>query len=162
MRTGDSSELPDDILSVNNQLVVDEARSAYGQLFKRLANPQNLPLLFNCTHGKDRTGIAAVLCLLALNVPADKAKADYLASNHYRKEENEEQLNALRTYVQNKPGIDIGKLEAAFTILPRHFEVILESIESLHGDLESYFREGLGIEQEELEAMRQNLLEASP
>jgi len=40
-----------------------------------------LPLVFHCTAGKDRTGWAAALVLLALGVPREAVIEDFLASN---------------------------------------------------------------------------------
>ena len=43
------------------------------------------PLVFHCTAGKDRTGFAAAMILLALGVPRDVVMQDYLLTNtHYR------------------------------------------------------------------------------
>ncbi len=39
------------------------------------------PLVFHCTAGKDRTGFAAALILLALGVPRDVVMQDYLLTN---------------------------------------------------------------------------------
>lgn len=158
MRTGDSSALPDDILDVNNRLVIDEAISQYGELFKLLSNSENLPLLFNCTHGKDRTGIASVLTLLALGASPTDAKADYLLSNLYRKQENQEQLHTLRESVKDKPNIDLNKLEAAFTLLPHHFDTILEAVNQRSGSLNDYFKQDLQTDEAQIVAMRNNLL----
>lgn len=41
----------------------------------------NVPLAFNCSAGKDRTGLAAALILTALGVPAETVMSDYLLSN---------------------------------------------------------------------------------
>lgn len=43
------------------------------------------PLVFHCTAGKDRTGFAAALILLALGVPRDVVMQDYLLTNTYFK-----------------------------------------------------------------------------
>lgn len=158
MRTADSSALPNDILTVNNQLVIDEARSQYAELFERLSDANNLPLLFNCTHGKDRTGIASVLILLALGVSTDDARADYLLSNVYREAENNAQLKALREAAKDKPSIDLSKLEAAFTLKSHHFDVILESARQGYGSLENYYLAGLGSSQQQRTAILENLL----
>lgn len=40
-----------------------------------------LPLVFHCTAGKDRTGWAAALVLLALGVPREAVVADFMRSN---------------------------------------------------------------------------------
>ncbi len=158
MRTGDSSKLPDDILAVNNELVIDEARDQYGELFNRLSDPSNLPLLFNCTHGKDRTGIAAVLTLLALGVASQDARADYLLSNVYREAENQAQLNALRESVKDKPEIDFSKLEAAFILQSHHYTVILETAIQRYGSLDNYYHEGLEVSPQQICAIREHLL----
>ncbi|MFX8016077.1 tyrosine-protein phosphatase, partial [Acinetobacter baumannii] len=42
-----------------------------------------VPLAFNCSAGKDRTGIAAALVLTALDVPHKTVVEDYLLTNRY-------------------------------------------------------------------------------
>lgn len=53
----------------------------YAALLARLQEPASLPLVFHCTAGKDRTGMAAVLILLALGVSREAIADDYLVSN---------------------------------------------------------------------------------
>jgi protein-tyrosine phosphatase len=57
-----------------------EQEAAYRELFAMLARGE-LPLLFNCSAGKDRTGLAAALVLTALGVPYDLIVEDYELSN---------------------------------------------------------------------------------
>lgn len=53
-----------------------------------LEGSQPSPLVFHCTAGKDRTGFAAALILLALGVPRDVVMQDYLLTNTlYRRPE---------------------------------------------------------------------------
>ena len=49
----------------------------------RLLLESDAPLVFHCTAGKDRTGFAAALILLALGVPRDEVMQDYLLTNAY-------------------------------------------------------------------------------
>lgn len=59
----------------------------FAQLFALLL-ASNAPLVFHCTAGKDRTGFAAALVLLALGVPRDVVMQDYLLTNTlYRRPE---------------------------------------------------------------------------
>lgn len=60
------------------------ANPAYQELFSLLEQRRG-PLLFHCTCGKDRTGIAAMLILLALGASRETAIADYLLTNTYRR-----------------------------------------------------------------------------
>lgn len=158
IRTGDASALPDDILSVNNRLILNEARHAYGALFKQLADPEALPLLFNCSHGKDRTGIAAALILIALGVPTEHAQTDYLASNHFREAENRKDLAALKASLAERNSVDLHKIEAAFTLQPHHFEAILDTVHADYGTFAGYYKRALELNETTLEAMRSNLL----
>lgn len=56
----------------------------FAELFAHLLQA-DAPVVFHCTAGKDRTGVAAALILLALGVSRDVVQQDYLLTNqHYR------------------------------------------------------------------------------
>jgi len=57
-------------------------RGQYRRMFAELL-AGNAPLAFNCSAGKDRTGIAAALLLTALGVPRETVIGDYLLTNRY-------------------------------------------------------------------------------
>lgn len=57
--------------------------AAYRALFAAVRAGET-PLLFHCTAGKDRTGVAAALLLRALGVSREDIIADYLLTNEYR------------------------------------------------------------------------------
>jgi len=69
------------MLNLYRELPVDHAPS-YRVLFERLVGG-HVPLLFNCSAGKDRTGVAAALILSALGVPREMIVEDYLLTNRY-------------------------------------------------------------------------------
>ena len=55
--------------------------TVYAALLRHLLRPESYPLAFHCTAGKDRSGIGAVLVLLALAVPRETIVEDFLLSN---------------------------------------------------------------------------------
>ena len=57
------------------------ARSAFGELYRRLAEEETHPALVHCTTGKDRTGWAVAVLLLWLGVDEETVMADYLRSD---------------------------------------------------------------------------------
>ncbi|WP_051603250.1 tyrosine-protein phosphatase [Simplicispira psychrophila] len=59
---------------------VTEHAPRFAQLFELLLD-SDAPLVFHCTAGKDRTGFAAALILLALGVPRAVVMQDYLLTN---------------------------------------------------------------------------------
>lgn len=56
---------------------------AYRELFRQLLIGQ-VPVLWHCSAGKDRTGVAAFLVLVALGVAPEVAVQDYLLTNFCR------------------------------------------------------------------------------
>ncbi len=59
---------------------VHDNAARFAALFQHLLD-SDAPLVFHCTAGKDRTGFAAALILLALDVPRDVVMQDYLLTN---------------------------------------------------------------------------------
>lgn len=56
----------------------------FAELFEHLLQT-DAPLLFLCTAGQDRSGVAAALILLTLGVPRDPVRQDFLLTTvHYR------------------------------------------------------------------------------
>lgn len=55
------------------------------KFFEILLSSKEEAIIFHCTAGKDRTGIAAAVLLSLLDVPKEDILADYLLSNQYLK-----------------------------------------------------------------------------
>ena len=61
----------------------DNAITEYQTFFNILQNPENTSVIYHCTAGKDRTGIATALILESLNVDRTIIEYDYLLSNQF-------------------------------------------------------------------------------
>jgi protein-tyrosine phosphatase len=116
---------------------------SFRELFARLIEV-SAPSVIHCTAGKDRTGFACALFLHALGVSEEVIGEDYLLTNRfYRRDPNASP--DLPADVQRA----IGSVEASF--LAAGFE----TVRAEYGDLETYFRDGLGlgpVERNELKA----------
>lgn len=71
----------DDFLIKINEHIVLEAQQQYRAFFRLIEQQSNSSIIFNCTAGKDRTGLAAALFLWALKVDKQTIMQDYLQSN---------------------------------------------------------------------------------
>ncbi len=92
-------------------------------------------MVFHCTAGKDRTGVAAALVLLALGVPRDVVEADFLLTNtHYRRPP--------ATAPSDTPAESLAVL---WSVQPRFLEAALAAIERDHGGVERYLRTRIGL-----------------
>src|ERR1700756_5013264 len=116
---------------------------SFRELFARLIEA-SAPSVIHCTAGKDRTGFACALLLHALGVPEEVIGEDYLLTNRfYRRDPNASP--ELPAEVQRA----IGSVEASFLAAG------LETVRAQYGDIETYFRDGLGLgpaERNELKA----------
>jgi protein-tyrosine phosphatase len=116
---------------------------SFRELFARLIEA-SAPSVIHCTAGKDRTGFACALFLHALGVSEEVIGEDYLLTNRfYRRDPNASP--DLPADVQRA----IGSVEASFLAAG------LDTVRAQYGDLETYFRDGLGlgpVERNELKA----------
>ncbi len=138
------------------QLPFDHAR-AYKELFARLA-AGDVPLVVNCSAGKDRTGAAAAIVLSALNVPREVVIADYLLTE--RVLDTQKLLLAtadksMSAFTRHPPEIVAAVLRADASYLL----AALDAIERKHGTLMAYLLDELGVTQEALTMLQENLLE---
>jgi protein-tyrosine phosphatase len=72
----------------------EEAIPRYRVLFELLSDPSNTPLLYHCTAGKDRTGLASALILYALGADKETIYNDYLESTGLLRERLAPQLES--------------------------------------------------------------------
>lgn len=115
----------------------------FATLFEALLQTDS-PLVFHCTAGKDRTGVAAALILLALGVSDQDVRRDYLLTNDVFR----------HTPVAN----DELPAEAAavlWRVQSGFLQAALQTIEARHGGVEAYLAGPVGL----TAAARQALLE---
>jgi protein-tyrosine phosphatase len=124
------------------------------RFFNLLADSRCRPLLFHCTGGKDRTGAAAALILLALGVPEETVVRDYGLSDGYNtavRREINDHLGSL--------GVDIAKVAPYFTAPESRMRALLAHINRTCGSAVDYLVKRAGVREETLERLRADLLE---
>lgn len=133
-----------------------EQAPAYRQLFAYLKAGE-VPLVVNCSAGKDRAGTAAAMILSALGVPRDLVVEDFLLTNS---------AVDLMAVLLGRTGSDsimgrqpVGVARAILHAHPDYIGAALESVEERHGSVESYLHDVLDVSARELDAIRSSLLE---
>lgn len=107
------------------------------------------PLVIHCTAGKDRTGFACALILHSLGVSTDVISEDYLLTNrYYRRDPNNG--SELPEDVKNV----LGTVQASF------LGAAFDAINADYGNLETYYREGLGLGATERAALEARYLQS--
>ena len=128
--------------------------AATGDVLRLLADPDAGPVLFHCTAGKDRTGWLAAVLLHILGADWDDITADYLRSGP-----------AVRAMFQGvlarlpDQGAAERLLEPVLGVSPDYLQAARDTAERTHGSLDDYIRDGLGIDDDTVIALRARLTE---
>lgn len=145
-----------------HRIAYDHAEK-YEVMFDRLA-AGDIPLAFNCSAGKDRAGTGAALLLTALGVPRETVIADYALSDDYVDYAAEFAKSAQKGGAEDNPYAFLMQLppEIVAPLLasdPAYIEATLDKLEEDHGSVMNFIQTELKVTDEELAAIRANLLQ---
>ncbi len=124
-------------------------------------------LLFNCSAGKDRTGLLAALVLTSLGVAPDAVVSDYAMS---------QRVPSLKKLAHRKTGKD-GKEDPGMAMLaklpppaiaalmgtdPVYLNAAFDQIRADHGSIDAYLERELGVTTADREVLKKMYLEPAP
>ncbi len=121
------------LLEFYKELVLsDQAIKEYSSFFQILQEPENCGIIYHCTAGKDRTGVATALILSALGVEWKYIMADYLLSNTFLS-------NKYENYIQNNANLkDVFLVQQDY--LNTAFTAIIENYSSIDNYLKNILK----------------------
>jgi protein-tyrosine phosphatase len=133
-------------------VMLDRFVPHYTDMFARLVQ-NKAPLAFNCSAGKDRTGIAAALILSALDVPRETILADYALSDKIvdfeavyapgaAAAQPDQTKSKSHDFIANLPAqIRTPLLKSD----PAYLDAALREIDNRFGSIEDYLKSQLGV-----------------
>lgn len=132
------------------------SRAKLKEIFDILEREQNC-VVFHCNSGKDRTGLLAMLIEGALGVDRELIVEDYMASRRFQ----------LRRRTMQKIGLFIMPIPLRFKRLlrammdtkPQYITDVLDEIDRRYGSITGYLKEGLGVDERQIAALKENYLE---
>lgn len=123
----------------------------YKPFFQKLLYlPDSSSLLFHCTGGRDRTGMANALFLYTLGVPQSTIEADFVASNVYL----ETMHNSMFQKIAEGFGLTIEKVKEEMELTPELIRSFFLSINNQYGSMEIFLKDELGIGPKEISLLR--------
>ena len=145
----------DFMLEINRDFAEDQT-DTFARMFREILGQENARFLVHCAAGKDRTGFAAAMILLALGVPVEVVMRDYMLTGRFFRPERElERLR--RKYEMDHLGEEciLPMLEVREDYLRKALAVI----ERDYPSVERYLEEKLGVGPAELEELRARYLQ---
>jgi protein-tyrosine phosphatase len=148
VRKGDGSLFMQDLylqyVTLNSQ--------AFAKALNLFLDEDNYPILFNCSMGKDRSGILAALLLAALDIPEETIFRDYVATNDYID---------LRQYADLVKGMDTDVQEALTVVLSANetfIDLVFRKIKKEYGSIGQYLSEEMQLTDKQREKLKDILL----
>ena len=136
--------------------MVDDKTEVIAEIFRLFADSGNLPTVIHCSNGTARTGFVSALLLAALGVPEDTVVADYTLSNlnydHFYAEA-QEKVRILSIF-----GVTADDLQPMILSQPKTMQGVFDHIRQQYGSLETYLSETVGLDDETIARLRNNLL----
>jgi protein-tyrosine phosphatase len=147
------------------RMIADEGPPSLKQLMSVVSDESNWPILFHCSAGKDRAGVATMLILEAVGVDRETIMEDFLLTNEAsRAEDKAKALAKARKSSGSGPGSRSGPgmgptPEAWFAILgvdPGMLETFYASVDEQYGSMSAFLSE-VGLDEETRRALAASL-----
>ena len=140
----EGSGVPESVDAVPKSYICIAKAQAMPDVFRCIAKAKT-GVMFNCTAGKDRTGVVAAILLLHVGVSDKDIIDNYVLTREYEKER-------LELVHKNFPEIDMNIVTPCRMFMEQFLTLFREE----YGDTDTYFR-SLGLNEEEIQAIRDKL-----
>lgn len=114
-----------------------------------LETPEGNAVLWHCTNGKDRTGVAAMLLLGVLNVDEETIMADFMLTNEFFEAEISGMRKQLESFIQDKALLE-ELLVINRGVYAPYMQNAIDYIKSNYGDIPGYVKSELGLTDDDI------------
>jgi len=128
------------------------AGDRFRPLFQKLmTEKKGEAILYHCTGGRDRTGMATALFLYTLGVPEQTIEADYVASNIYLGNT----MSGYTDQIAKATGMTPEEVKQKMDLRPELIRAFFASIKSKYGSIENFLQKEMGIGPKEIKLLRE-------
>ena len=136
-------------------LTTEVGKIGYRDFFQVLLNtPEGSSVLWHCTNGKDRTGVAAMLLLGVLNVDENTIMEDFMLTNEFFAEEINVLRESLEPYIQDKDLLD-ELMVAGRGVYAPYMQNAIDYINENYGSITEYVKVELGLSDADIIKLQQ-------
>lgn len=136
-------------------VTADFSIAHYREFFRILLEQDEGAVLWHCSMGKDRAGIATALVLLSLGASRELVIGDYLATNEFVRASNEAKARKLAQRVPFFMRRALRKrLADLLSVKPEYMGAALDAMEERGGSIEGYLRDAMGLDDDKRARLR--------
>lgn len=130
----------------------------YATFLRLLVDNEAGAVLFHCTQGKDRAGMAAAFILAALGAGRDTIIADFDETNRHYAQDLKKFSRRVRFWGGKEE--ELAVVKAFIGANTENFIKTLDLIDDRYGSMESYLKGPLKLSDTDLQTLRERFLEA--
>lgn len=133
-----------------------ECQKQYAKFFREVLATENGAILYHCTQGKDRTGVASALLLAALGADRETIIADFDATNTVYEADVKKYTRRVRFLGGGEE--EIGVVRAFMGVNTDNFIKAFDRIDSEYGSIENYLKGPIGLTDDDIKVLRTRYL----
>ena len=138
-------------------LLRDDGQKGYAGFFNVLLNtPDDGAVLWHCSQGKDRAGLASALLLCALGADDETVRRDYLLSNEFYAEDTAK-FEKLGERCDLSPE-DKREFLMIYGVNDFYLDLAIGSVKNEYGSVRGYLNH-IGVSDDDIETLRNKFLE---
>lgn len=136
-----------------------QSKDGFREIFNDIIEKEEVPFLFHCTAGKDRTGVLGALLLKLLDVPENTILADYELTNQYADNILGEMQGLVNAFSNSDKKIDLENFRPMAEARPAYLEIAFDEMQKEYGSVDAYLEKGIGITPSEKAKFQTMMLE---
>ena len=149
------------MMDIYPRMLLDEtSQQGFTLFFDQVLAAAEGSVLWHCTIGKDRAGLATMLLLHVLGASPEAIMEDYKVTNRYVASRTQEIMDALAAHHL------AGKLDDSIHVInsadPRFLNAAIDAVDSEFGSLDTYVEKALGITADKRSELRRRYLTDDP
>ncbi|MEF9952114.1 MAG: tyrosine-protein phosphatase [Clostridium sp.] len=148
----------DRIFSEDYIYQIEHCSESYGRALEILSDSRNYPIMYNCTSGKDRTGILTALILMIVGIDEEAIVRDFTLSNYNYDLSYKSFINNYGRKI-TRFGVKPSELGLVVGVNPKWLIKAIDYIKDNYGTIEYYLLSKAKLSSESIDKIRYNLLE---
>jgi len=134
-------------------LLHPDCQKQFAVFMRELVDTPEGTVLFHCTQGKDRTGIASALILAALGADRETIIQDFDATNKVYEKDVKKYTRRVKFWGGKED--EIGVVKAFLGANTDNFIKALETVDAQYGSLEAYLKGPIGLTESDISVLRE-------
>ena len=138
-----------------NMICQEHARKLWSRMLDLLTEKYDRGILFHCTAGKDRAGMAAILIEEILGVESSDILEDYLYTGICLQKHINDLIEGIKQSFGNRTQpVSDEALRHLFDVHPTYFSALFRAAEDRFGGMQGWIRDGLCVTQDMMKSLQ--------